>query len=376
MSDPPDRVRFSAKARPLLDAITAASRACESGKTKSSILSHLLIEAAGNGVTVTGTDLNIAISTSIEADIAEPGAAAVQAERLHQLVGTLPSDATVTVEGGDGGLAIKSGRSRYRLPALPAGDFPAPSAANPGAAEWKLAAADVATLKSASTVAAEDGDPRAYLKGVCLQAVDGKLTLAATDGHSLITARTEVPFQPAPFGAAGIIIPTATVNEIVHIGAARGATLRSDGRKVEVVAGKIRLTSRLVDAVYPQYRRMLPQPGPNSATINSADFAAALARAGAVGVDHKLGVTVSVTWNGPREITIAIPSSVRGEGEDAIAADTAGNAVVKFSISKMLRLLDALDAERVRIGLGNDNPAILVMAPNRPLMTAALAPCR
>ena len=94
------------------------------------ILSNVLLEAKGDRLGLTATDMELAIVEQVAAEIAAPGAVTVPAHTLYDIVRKLPEGSQVSLElSGDGQqTTIKAGRSRFSLQTLPKEDFPATGA--------------------------------------------------------------------------------------------------------------------------------------------------------------------------------------------------------------------------------------------------------
>jgi hypothetical protein len=122
-------------------------------------------------------------------DVETPGIAVMDG-RLAKLLGALPSGADVIVELIDDVAIVKSGRSRYRLAALPAQDYPAPLSVNlDEAAELILDAETRAKLFTLPAPAISTEETRYYLNGIFLRIkAETTLTAVATDGTSMIVS--------------------------------------------------------------------------------------------------------------------------------------------------------------------------------------------
>jgi DNA polymerase-3 subunit beta len=365
-------MRFSAQAGALAMAVKTAMHAVHKS-SKVPILTHMKIAAGADGtVTAAGTDLDLSITASADADVTEPGAVVLPAERLKVLLSEIPEDAAVAIANSDGGATVQCGRSRYKFPTLPVDDFPSALKLNSGATEWSLGTDILKTVQAAES----DETTRFHLCGVHIHAVDGKLAVVAADGFALIVVATDITLS-APWAEAGIIIPSATIEAIIKAGGNGEVRFRSDGRRVEAVAGDVTITSRLIDGTFPDYSRIIPTPSENRATVDGELLAAALRRAGVVA--NSWG-TVGIAWDAgtAQNVIVRVACNERGESEDVIhaGADTTGSAKVSISATRMLAILDAVDADAISLDYQPNASAILITILARPSVTAALAVCR
>ncbi len=168
------------------------------------ILSNVLLRAEGSGLQLRATDLDIEVTESVPADVADAGATTVPAHVIYDIVRKLPDGAQVSLEtGGESGqMTIRSGRSRFALGALPEGDFP-DLAAGEMPHGFEIAAADLKRLIEKTQFAISTEETRYYLNGIYLHTLETEggpvMRAVATDGHRL--ARVEIP---APQGSVGM----------------------------------------------------------------------------------------------------------------------------------------------------------------------------
>ena len=95
-------------------------------RTTIPILSNALLQAEGRSLFLKATDLDLEITETVAADVAQSGATTLPAHVLYEIVRKLPDGAQVSLEGGgdNGQLILRSGRSRFQLQSLPESDFP------------------------------------------------------------------------------------------------------------------------------------------------------------------------------------------------------------------------------------------------------------
>ena len=160
------------------------------------ILSNVLLEADRGSLSLTATDMEIAIVEKVAADVAKPGALTAPAHTLYDIVRKLPEGAEVELGFGNEGqrLTLASGRSRFTLSVLPRDEFPAMlGGAFPHS--FEIPAPELRTLIDRSSFAISTEETRYYLNGIFLHVIESGgvsvLRAVATDGHRL--ARMEIP---------------------------------------------------------------------------------------------------------------------------------------------------------------------------------------
>src|SRR6187455_529309 len=174
-------------------------------KTTLPILSNILLEATKDGIRLSGTDLDISVSTTVPASIDQDGAITLPARKLVEIVRELPNAAIRLTASGEQRVTIECGRSRFRLLGLPREEFPAfPAVKFEGG--WKAPAKDLQKLIGHVAFAASTEESRPILNGVLWELRPERMRMVATNGHRL--ARMDLPITSvtAP-GGGDLIVP-------------------------------------------------------------------------------------------------------------------------------------------------------------------------
>ncbi|HVO04398.1 MAG TPA: DNA polymerase III subunit beta, partial [Candidatus Cybelea sp.] len=139
------------------------------------ILSNVLLEAKGDRLGMTATDMELAIVEQVAAEAGQPGAATVPAHTLYDIVRKLPEGSQVQIELSSDGqqTSVRAGRSRFSLATLPKEDFPATGAGDLPH-QFPLAAGDLKGLIDRTRFAISTEETRYYLNGIFLHVADGK----------------------------------------------------------------------------------------------------------------------------------------------------------------------------------------------------------
>src|SRR5688500_2815847 len=103
-----------------LSAVTASIPA----KTTLPVLANLLVETTDRGIRLSGTDLDIAVSTEVTADVETPGAITIPARKLSEIARELPPSPVKVAAAGEQRVTLECGRSRFKLLGLPKDEFP------------------------------------------------------------------------------------------------------------------------------------------------------------------------------------------------------------------------------------------------------------
>ena len=164
------------------------------------ILSNVLIRAENGRLSLKATDLDLEVTESFAADVAQPGATTVPAHVIYDIVRKLADGAQVSLEttGDVGQVLIRSGRSRFNLQSLPEADFP-DLATGEMSHHFSVGGAELKRLIEKTQFAISTEETRYYLNGIYFPRMEsgGKSVLraVATDGHRLARVETDAPGQ-------------------------------------------------------------------------------------------------------------------------------------------------------------------------------------
>src|SRR5919201_1538588 len=153
-------------------------------KTTLPILSNILLEATKDGLRLSGTDLDIAVSTVVPASVDQEGAITLPARKLVEIVRELPSAAIRLTSAGEQRVTIECGRSRFKLLGLPREEFPAFPAVKFDAA-WRASPGDLQKLIGHVAFAASTEESRPILNGVLWELRPERMRMVATNGPRL-----------------------------------------------------------------------------------------------------------------------------------------------------------------------------------------------
>src|SRR5688500_16912295 len=185
-------------------------------RTTLPVLSNLMLEAEGDGVRVSGTDLDIAVSLKVPAEVEEAGALTVPARKLQELARELPEQPARVSTKGDR-LELTCGRATFRLNGMPRDEFPTFPAGD-FTNSWKIDGRILHQLIHQTSFAVSTEESRPILNGVLWQLADEDMRMVATNGHRL--ARMRVPAQALGAPKADLIVPPKALAQVERLFAA------------------------------------------------------------------------------------------------------------------------------------------------------------
>jgi DNA polymerase-3 subunit beta len=336
---------------------------------KIAALGFVVIAVADKGaVTLLVNDLDRAAVVTLPAEATTPGRAAISIDRLTALTNGFRRDTRVTLATSDAVVIVAAGRSRYRLSTIPVEDMPRLfQPAGGDAADLTLPPDGVKKLFARTKFCISQELTRHYLCGTYLHRLDSHIVAAATDGHTLAEARVR-----GEFDGSGVIVPAKTVEEIERLAKIGDVTLRFDSKVLEARAGARALYSKLIDATFPDYQRVIPVPSANSFEVDRATLVEALTRLNAV-ADGKRP-SVGITW-ADNTVSLCIPES-DGTADDQVPAVTTGAARIAVAISKLSKILDEIEVDRLYFDTADERSPLRISIPGDENFVCLLMPMK
>ena len=291
-------MKFKADRATLLRGLAHVQSVVEKRNT-SPILANVMMTVREGGLTLTATDMEIAIVEEAAASATRDGACTAPAATLYEIVRKLPDGAEIEMDhpGGDAQLALRSGRYATSLVVLPTEDFPSMTAGSLPH-RFVLAADKLRGLIDRTRFAISTEETRYYLNGIYLHAAsseDGKVLRAvATDGHRL--ARVEEDLPEGAGSMPGVIIPRKTVMELRKLvdEVSEPVEIALSDTRIQFRVGAVRLTSKLIDGTFPEYERVIPRDNDKVLRVGKKDFSDAVARVAAISTERSRPVKLSL----------------------------------------------------------------------------------
>jgi DNA polymerase-3 subunit beta len=343
------------------------------------ILSNVLLEADGDKLALTATDLDIAVVEKHSAKVSKPGATTVAAHTFYDIVRKLPEGAEVelTFTAAEQRLDLRAGRSSFKLSCLPKEDFPV-MAAGELPHGFTLPADQLRRLIDKTRFAISTEETRYYLNGIYLHAASSAgvpmLRAVATDGHRL--ARVESPLPAGAAGMPGVIVPRKTVNELRKLleGSATEARIELSETKIRFAIGDLVLVSKLIDGAFPEYERVIPRDNDKVMEVDSKAFAAAVDRVATISTEKSRAVKMSLK---PEGIELSATSPDQGSASEQLTASySAAPIEVGYNSRYLLDIAGQIEGENARFLLADALAPTVVRDPSDDGALYVLMPMR
>ncbi|MGI9042442.1 MAG: DNA polymerase III subunit beta [Gemmatimonadales bacterium] len=314
-------------------------------KTTLPILSNILLEATKDGIRLSGTDLDIAVSTSVSASVDQEGAITLPARKLVEIVRELPSAAIRVTASGEQRVTIECGRSKFRLLGLPREEFPAfPTVRFDGG--WRTSSRDLQKLIGHVAFAASTEESRPILNGVLWELRPERMRMVATNGHRL--ARMDVPTSPAGGAQADLIVPPKALEQIRRLfGSDEEVEIARSENHLGFRSSTTQIYTRLIEGPYPNYEQVIPRENDKAATTDKAAFMSALRRMSIVASDQTHRIRMAFA-SGSCKLSVQTPDL--GEAQEEITVSYDGDPLeIGFNASYLLEILKYIPTDEVRL---------------------------
>ena len=308
------------------------------------ILSHLLLEAIGENLFITATDLDVSIRCASTANIKVSGSVALSARKLFDIARLLPElDIHFrTIE--QGWLQIACANSRFKVATLTKENFPAVPVVN--GETIPLPTKAVRHMVARSIFAITQEESRYTLNGALMILKGETLTIISTDGHRLVLIRRALEGVNVE-SERRVIVPKKTLVELSKLAGVDEPTIEfgSDENHLFFRAGERLLVSRILAGQFPNYEMVIPHENEKRITANTLDLTGALKRAAVMADDQSHAVRLFFKAG---QLDISATSADIGEARETLTTDYEGDPLeIGFNAQYLLDFLTNLDSEEV-----------------------------
>ena len=349
-------MKLSIQREKLLQPITQVVGVVERRQTLP-VLANFLISAKSGSLSVTGTDMEVELITSVDADVQSEGETTVPARKLVDILRMLPDGVTITFAPDGDKLIVASGKGRYTLATLPAAEFPATDQVET-LEVINIQEVRLKNLLDKTAFAMANQDVRYYLNGLLFDFHDNQLTAVATDGHRL--ALCDLGGDVGLAEERQLIVPRKGVLELSRMlsDSDDAVELALGKNHIRLVKGNTVFTSKLIDGRFPEYRAVIPKGTDKHIKIDRDAFTRALQRASILSNEKYKGVRLEA--EGGRIRIIAHNPQHEEAVEELEAELNFDNLAIGFNVTYLLDALLAIDSDTVLMELKDANSSCLI----------------
>ena len=328
----------------LLKELTATQSVVER-KTTIPILSNFLLEADGDRLTITATDLDQAIRTSAAVKIKKPGSCTIPARKLYDYIKLLP-DGEISIKLLENHwVQIRSGRSNTKIVGMARANYPQVPEF-PSIAATSISVPALKTVIARTVFAISNEESRYTLNGALLVLKAESLAMVATDGHRLSFVEKTNETLEGISGEKRVLIPRKALQELQQL------LSNTDSEKIDFAddehtlffrVGHRTLSTRKLSGQFPNFEAVMPRDNTKFAVVRSSELSSAIQRVAQFADERSGAIRLRLEGN---ELRISANSTESGESEDTIDTPYASDPImVGFNSSYIIDFLKALNNE-------------------------------
>lgn len=321
------------------------------------ILSNVLIKTSNNRLSLSATNLDIAITHYIGAKVTEEGSITVPARLMQDFVGSLP-EGVIELKLEETKLHVTTNQYNSVVNGIIADDFPVMPAITEGKS-WTLSGALLKKGLQQVVFAASGDETRPVLTGVLLQTLNGKLYMAATDSYRLAEKQLGANKE-----AVQLLIPASAMQDLLRVlgDGDDEVHVTHDEQQVLFQVGDVELVTRLVEGKYPDYRKLIPESFATEAVLKRADLTNVTKVSSLFARESAGSVTIEVDAEA-QQLSIRSVASQLGENTATATAKVTGSGSITLNSRYLLDGLNALSGEEVQFGFNGKLEATLLRDP-------------
>jgi len=337
-------MRFTISREKLQEGLAAVAASIPA-KTTLPVLANILVETTDKGIRLSGTDLDIAVSTEVLADVETTGAITIPAKKLTEIARELSPSPVKIAAVGEQRITLECGHSRFKILGLPRDEFPSFPVVR-FTESWRIRSGDLQKLISHTSFAVSTEESRPILNGVLWELKPESMRMVATNGHRL--AKMEMPIKSSGTPAADLIVPPKALEQVRRLFPA--------DEELEIARGDNHLGfrspftavyTRLIEGPYPPYDKVIPKDNDRVAVADKVALTSALKRMSVIASDQTHRIRLSFN-SGILRFSVQTPDL--GEATDELAIRYTGDQLdIGFNASYLLEVLRYIPTEEVKL---------------------------
>ena len=337
-------MRFTISREKLQEGLTAVT-ATIPAKTTLPVLANILVETTERGIRLSGTDLDIAVSTEVVADVEAAGAITIPAKKLSEIARELPPSPVKIAAAGEQRVTLDCGRSHFKILGLPKDEFPSFPAVRFNES-WRIRSGELQKLISHTSFAVSTEESRPILNGVLWELRPEMMRMVATNGHRL--AKMELPIKTAAAPSSDLIVPPKALEQVRR--------LFPEDEELEIARGENHLGfrspftsvfTRLIEGPYPPYDQVIPRDNNRIAVADRTALMSALRRMSVIASDqtHRIRLSFNAAL-----VRFSVQTPDLGEATDELPIRFTGDPLdIGFNANYLLEILRYIPTEEVKL---------------------------
>ena len=348
-------MRFTCEKSMLVQGLNIAGRTVAQ-KSSLSVIEGILCKA-GMGLSLTGYNMETAITYDIEADVADPGQCILPAKLFGDIVRRLPEGPVTVVVSDDFKVSIRAGYASFTISAESADDYPELPDVNSGR-PIRIPQTKLKELISGTIFAVSENQGRPIHTGVKFEVTESDITAIAVDGFRL-ARRTYHP-EEGTGRELSFVVPAAGLKEVEKIVAdvEDMASFTLGTKHILFQIGNATLVCRLLEGEFLDWRRVVPTNCPIKLVANVGDLSSSVERVGLI-VSEKYKSPVRCVFS-HNELLMRTNTTI-GAAEDKCSLAGDGKELeIGFNVRYLADALKVVPSEEVTLELTNGlSPIVL-----------------
>ncbi len=319
-----------------------------SARSTIQLLGGILLQAGGEAIKLSATDMEISIQTPAPAEIEEEGRVVIPARIFNDIVRSLPAGRfSLEYDSSGGTVRLAAGENEYRIRAYAADDFPQLPGFEAAGSFRMSGEVLVDTVEKVSRSYSRD-ETRPVLTGILISFEDSRVRMVTTDSYRLSIKETELA-TTAVEGSREAIIPARAMQEVARIFSG------SEEEEIEVALdqnqalfriGDVLFGTRLIDGNFPEYRRLLPTSFEREISVNREELIGTLRRVNLFAQRQTPPVPVSLSFS-EGSVEVIVRNGEIGEAHERLQATSEDEFLISFNPGYLLDGVSAIDSEKV-----------------------------
>ncbi len=322
------------------------------------ILDNFLFEINDGQLTVSASDLETTMRTTLIVEANEAGKIAIPAKLLLDVLKNLPDQpCTFTVDPKNFSIEIAYDNGKSRMVGFNGDDFPrTPSIDN--SATVKISGEIISKAINKTLFATGNDDLRPVMSGVFCQFSPQDITFVATDAHKLVRYRRT---DSEASGSSSFILPKKPLNLLrTNLSGNEEVLVEYNESNAVFTFGDIILICRLIDGKYPNYEAVIPKENPNVLTIDRQQFLSSIKRVSIFA--NKTTHQIKLKLAGSELSLSAEDIDFSNEANERLTCNYDGDDMeIGFNSRFLMEMLNNMDNTEVRLEMSEPNRAGLLM---------------
>lgn len=331
-------------------------------KNAIAILSCFLFDIKGNTMTITATDKDTTLKTSLELQESNGDCRfAIESKQIMNILKELPEQPlTLDINSSSLQIDLTYQNGHFTFQGQPGEDYPEPVPFEGEAATICLDTAQLVKGISTAIVAAATEEARRIMTGLYFDITPEDLSIVASDGHKLIRYRIYCDTNNM---TASFTLPPKPANIMKNILEKAGSTVTIniyEGRNAVITTELYTISCRLIEDKYPNYRSVIPTMNNNVAIIDRASFVSTMRRI--LVVADKATSLVKFTFDFNKVHITAENLNYSLSAEEELVCQYEGmNIKIGFKGTDLLDLINNLDGREFTLKLSDASRAGLIL---------------